>query len=213
MALERELKVLKVIQKISKVIKSGWLIESDHINFPRQHNKRNEKLLNSDKNNNLTKVNKTSHNIKNKNLNIIFQNLNIKNQKHNIKNSRNVLKINDNRFLNSYVVIYTFSVTLLILSLGIIIPFYINETKTEAAVGTASQSTISLSLSSNNIALNLLRPGTYDANNLESGIFGSVSTTAIVYTTNYTGYTLSIAATNNNGSDNANNYSKLIDSS
>ena len=68
---------------------------------------------------NKVKNNKTSHNIKNKNLNIIFQNLNIKNQKHNIKNSRNVLKINDSKLLNNYVAIYTFSAALLILSLGI----------------------------------------------------------------------------------------------
>ncbi|MBQ9180632.1 hypothetical protein IJ135_00855, partial [Candidatus Saccharibacteria bacterium] len=46
---------------------------------------------------NKVKNNKTSHNIKNKNLNIIFQNLKIKNQKHNIKNYRNILKINNNR--------------------------------------------------------------------------------------------------------------------
>ncbi|MBQ9180693.1 hypothetical protein IJ135_01190, partial [Candidatus Saccharibacteria bacterium] len=95
---------------------------------------------------------------------------------------------------------------------SVIVPVYIIEGKTEAATGTATQSTISLSLSSNNIALDLLQPGTYDTNNLESGVFGSASTTASVSTTNYTGYTLSIAATNNNGSGNANNYSKLIDS-
>ncbi|MBQ9180778.1 hypothetical protein IJ135_01635 [Candidatus Saccharibacteria bacterium] len=96
--------------------------------------------------------------------------------------------------------------------ISVIIPIYVIEDKTEAAVGTATESTISLSLSSNNITLNLLQPGTYDANNLESGIFGSASTTASVSTTNYTGYTLSITATNHNGSGNVNNYSKLIDS-
>ena len=112
-----------------------------------------------------------------------------------------------------YYILYMVGFGLFILLSGAFIPFYINEDKTEAAVGTATHSTISLSLSSNNIALNLLQPGTYDANNLESGVFGSASTTASVSTTNYTGYTLSIAATNNNGSGNANNYSKLIDSS
>ncbi|MBQ9180681.1 hypothetical protein IJ135_01130 [Candidatus Saccharibacteria bacterium] len=112
-----------------------------------------------------------------------------------------------------FYILYMVGFVLSILLSGTFIPFYIDETKTEATVGIATQSTISLSLSSNNITLNLLQPGTYDANNLESGIFGSASTTASISTTNYTGYTLSIAATNNNGSGNANNYSKLIDSS
>ncbi|MBQ9180916.1 hypothetical protein IJ135_02370, partial [Candidatus Saccharibacteria bacterium] len=70
----------------------------------------------------------------------------------------------------------------------------------------ATQSTISLSLSSNNIVLYLLQPGTHNTNNLESGIFGSASTTASVSTTNYTGYTLSIAASSST------NAGKLIDS-
>ncbi|MBQ9180637.1 hypothetical protein IJ135_00885 [Candidatus Saccharibacteria bacterium] len=112
-----------------------------------------------------------------------------------------------------FYVLYMVGFTLVILLSGTFMTFYMNETKTAATTGTATQSTISLSLSSNNITLNLLQPGTYDTNNLEFGIFGSASTTASVSTTNYTGYTLSIAATNNNGSGNANNYSKLIDSS
>ena len=108
---------------------------------------------------------------------------------------------------HKYYILYIMSFISITMIFGILIPFYISEVKTEAAFGTATQSTISLSLSSNNIALNLLQPGTYDANNLDSGIFGSASTTASVSTTNYTGYTLSIAA---NSSTNA---GKLVDSS
>ncbi|MBQ9181009.1 hypothetical protein IJ135_02875 [Candidatus Saccharibacteria bacterium] len=105
-----------------------------------------------------------------------------------------------------YTILYIVGLTSIILLSGIFIPFYISEAKTEAVVGAATQSTISLSLSSNNIALNLLQPGTFDANNLESGVFGSASTTASVSTTNYTGYTLSIAASSSA------NAGKLIDS-
>ncbi|MBQ9180957.1 hypothetical protein IJ135_02605 [Candidatus Saccharibacteria bacterium] len=86
------------------------------------------------------------------------------------------------------------------------VPYYFVENDSHAVVGTATQSTISLSLSSNNIALNLLQPGTYDTNNLESGVFSSASTTASVSTTNYTGYTLSIAASSST------NVGKLVDS-
>ncbi|MBQ9180528.1 InlB B-repeat-containing protein [Candidatus Saccharibacteria bacterium] len=111
-----------------------------------------------------------------------------------------------------YYVLYMVGFVLLMFISGIFTPFYISDNISEATTGNATESTISLSLSSNNISLNLLQPGTYDANNLESGIFGSASTTASVSTTNSTGYTLSIAATNNNGSVNANNDSKLIDS-